>query len=96
MNTQQRIQQVYRTQPVSFPRRPADEDGEYLLHNRIRCKLCHDVIESYNRHDFKYCSCGAVAVDGGLEYRRRLGSDYEEESEWSHLPTKDPLDGMEF
>ena len=32
------------------------------------------------RHDFKCCKGGAVAVDGGTDYLRRIGSkdDYEE------------------
>ena len=48
--------------------------------NRIRCKKCGDVIESTHRHDFKFCKCGAVAVDGGREYLKRIGKpeDYEE------------------
>lgn len=38
---------------------------------------CHR-IKSTN--DLKRCSCGAVAVDGGKEYLKRLGNekDYEE------------------
>lgn len=48
--------------------------------NRIKCKKCGDIIESYDVHDFKWCFCKSVAVDGGREYLRRLGSpeDYEE------------------
>ena len=42
-----------------------------ILHNRIRCKLCGDVIESKHRHDFVECSCGACYVDGGKDYERR-------------------------
>lgn len=30
----------------------------------IQCKKCLDVIESKSHHDFKYCSCGAVGIDG--------------------------------
>ena len=47
--------------------------------NRIKCKKCGDIIESYDVHDFKWCSCKSVAVDGGREYLRRLGypEDYE-------------------
>lgn len=41
--------------------------------NAIRCKICGDVIESKSVHDFKFCSCGACAVDGGREYLRRVG-----------------------
>ncbi len=42
--------------------------------NKIRCKKCGDIIESKNVHDMKWCTCGAVAVDGGHEYLRRLGN----------------------
>lgn len=56
---------------------------EKIIHNRIRCKRCGDVIESATVHDFKFCSCGACAVDGGHEYLRRLGEleDWEDISE---------------
>jgi hypothetical protein len=52
------------------------------LSNQIRCKKCGDEPWSAHRHDFKYCKCGAVAVDGGMDYLRRLGNpeDYEEMS----------------
>ena len=41
-----------------------------LIRNRIRCKACDDIIESTHRHDFKYCKCGSVFVDGGRDYCR--------------------------
>ncbi|WP_144509831.1 hypothetical protein [Bacillus sp. FJAT-22090] len=41
-----------------------------LRRNRVRCKHCDDIIESYDRHDFKFCKCGKVAVDGGLAYAK--------------------------
>jgi hypothetical protein len=44
---------------------------EKIIRNMIECPVCHDVIESVHRHDFKYCSCGNVSVDGGQEYRKR-------------------------
>ena len=55
----------------------------HIIRNMIRCKKCGDVIESTFTWDFKYCSCGAVAVDGGTDYLRRCGNreDYEELSE---------------
>lgn len=61
--------------------------GVYMMklkNNCIRCKKCNDVIESKHRHDFKFCKCGAVAVDGGLDYLRRCGNseDWEELSEY--------------
>lgn len=53
---------------------------EKIICNKIQCKNCKDVIESTYVHDFKWCSCKSVAVDGGCEYLRRLGNkeDYEE------------------
>lgn len=42
-----------------------------IIKNAIRCNLCGDEIESLHCHDFKWCSCGACAVDGGHEYLRR-------------------------
>lgn len=56
---------------------------EKILVNKIRCKRCNDVIESTHRHDFKFCKCGAVAVDGGADHLKRSGyhEDWEELSE---------------
>ena len=59
-----------------------------ILINRIRCKKCGDVIESESVHDFKFCKCGAVAVDGGNCYLRRCGdrNDWEDLSQYSEVP----------
>lgn len=56
-----------------------------IIRNMIKCKKCGDIIESTSVHDFKYCSCGAVAVDGGKNYLRRCGNpdDFKEMSEVS-------------
>lgn len=56
---------------------------EKIITNKIRCKKCGAVIESAHRHDFKFCKCGAVAVDGGKDYLRRCGNreNWEELSE---------------
>lgn len=56
---------------------------EKITVNKIRCKRCGDVIESVSVHDFKFCRCGSVAVDGGHEYLRRCGNleDFEDLSE---------------
>lgn len=43
-----------------------------LKKNSIRCKHCDDIIESKTRYDFKRCHCGKVAIDGGLEYSKRI------------------------
>lgn len=42
-----------------------------ILHNRIKCKRCGDIIESVYGHDFVWCSCGSCAVDGGTSYLKR-------------------------
>ena len=56
------------------------EKKEEIISNKIKCKKCGDVIESKNTNDYKRCSCGAVAVDGGKDYLKRIGNekDYEE------------------
>ena len=54
---------------------------EKIITNKIRCKKCGDIIESTHRHDFKFCKCGAVAVDGGKDYLRRCGN----HEEWEEL-----------
>jgi hypothetical protein len=43
-----------------------------LIKNIIQCKSCEDIIESTHRHDFKWCQCGKVAIDGGLDYGKRI------------------------
>lgn len=45
-----------------------------IIKNMIKCNKCGDVIESVSVHDFKWCKCKTVAVDGGHEYLRRLGN----------------------
>ena len=45
-----------------------------IVHNRIRCLICEDVIESETVHDYRTCSCGACAADGGKCYLRRSGN----------------------
>ena len=46
-----------------------------IIKNAIRCKLCGDIIESTDRHQYVTCQCGACAVDGGHEYLRRSFKD---------------------
>lgn len=42
---------------------------------QVRCNTCGDVVQSMHVHDFKYCKCGTIAVDGGGEYLRMLAPD---------------------
>jgi len=56
-----------------------------IIQNVIQCNHCKDVIASIDRHHFQRCICGKVAVDGGVDYLRRLfsvESDYTELSKW--------------
>ena len=32
----------------------------------IQCKKCLETIESKHSRDFKYCSCKAIGIDGGI------------------------------
>ena len=62
-----------------------EQNEPKLLRNRAKCLVCGDVLESTDRHDFKTCSCGALSVDGGLDYIRRgfkSKDAYEELSEY--------------
>ena len=47
------------------------EEKKTIKTNKIQCKFCNDIIESTHRHDFKFCKCGRVAVDGGHDYLKR-------------------------
>lgn len=44
-----------------------------IIRNSGACTQCGDEIESTNRHDFCYCKCKAIAVDGGQDYLKRMG-----------------------
>lgn len=45
----------------------------------IKCKKCGDTVFSRTTHDFRYCGCKLVAIDGGGDYTRIIGEqkDYE-------------------
>ena len=51
------------------------EKKEEIISNKIKCKKCGDIIESKSTNDYKRCSCGAVAVDGGKDYLKRIGKE---------------------
>lgn len=54
--------------------------------NRIKCKHCDDIIESFSVYDFKYCKCGKVFVDGGRKYLRHGYPDGKPEDHYEELP----------
>ncbi len=45
-----------------------------ILSNQVECLKCGDKPFSAHRHDFKYCKCEKVAVDGGMDYLKRMGN----------------------
>ena len=51
--------------------------------NSVKCLNCDEIIRSKNQHDFIWCKCHNVAVDGGSWYLKRVGGEngYEELSE---------------
>ena len=61
-----------------------------IIKNAARCRKCGDVIESKHVHDFVWCKCGQIFVDGGHEYLRRgfkdSKDDFEDLSEFEEIP----------
>lgn len=54
--------------------------------NAVYCTLCQTYVRSHTRHDFRWCQCGNVAVDGGRDYLKRVFKDkdgFEERSEYT-------------
>lgn len=55
--------------------------------NSAKCLLCGDVLESRSRHDFKMCKCGALGVDGGYDYIRRV---FKNQADFEELSIEEP------
>lgn len=51
-----------------------------IIRNSAKCLKCGDEIVSTDVHDFKWCSCRNIAVDGGNEYLKRAGDIHGENS----------------
>lgn len=45
-----------------------------IKRNVVQCLKCDQVIESTHRHDFRWCKCKGIAVDGGTAYLKRCGN----------------------
>jgi hypothetical protein len=57
--------------PYDLPvadRRKLDVGDIYI--NQVKCLACGWYIRSKNRHDFRRCRCGSVAIDGGSWYTK--------------------------
>ena len=46
--------------------------SEKIIVNKVKCRLCGDVLISEHRYDWKQCRCGELAIDGGTKYLRRV------------------------
>lgn len=46
-----------------------------IIRNSAKCHSCNTEIESKHRHDFVYCKCGDISVDGGRDYLKRSAKD---------------------
>lgn len=44
-----------------------------IVRNSVKCLACNEEVESKHRHDFRWCNCGNIAVDGGKDYLKRSG-----------------------
>lgn len=53
-----------------------------ILSNQVECLKCGDKPFSRHRHDMVYCKCGAVAVDGGMVYLKRL---FKDKDDWVEM-----------
>lgn len=66
-----------------------------IIRNRAKCCLCGDTVESKHRHDYRSCRCGALSVDGGLDYLKRGysggGEGFLELSEYEQDVTGEPV-----
>jgi hypothetical protein len=63
-----------------------------IIQNQIRCNQCGDEPYSAHRHDCKSCKCGAVAVDGGMEYLKRSCVEGATYTELSYSMTEEVID----
>jgi predicted RNA-binding Zn-ribbon protein involved in translation (DUF1610 family) len=48
--------------------------------NQVKCTACQQSIYSTHVHHFVTCECGETSVDGGQDYCRRVGSNWEDQS----------------
>lgn len=48
-----------------------------IVYNAIKCLNCQETVVSHHVHDYKHCKCGLTAVDGGNQYTRYGGENFE-------------------
>lgn len=75
-----RYQNEFKIDSSVEDRRKKDVGDIYL--NQAHCLLCGEVIISKNRHDYVTCKCGALSVDGGSWYCKRL---FKKDEDWEDV-----------
>lgn len=43
---------------------------KWRYQDAIECVHCEDIVFSVNRHDYRNCKCGKIAIDGGKDYTK--------------------------
>ena len=69
-------------------------DNMIIVSNQAECLLCGDTPFSAHRHDYKSCKCGALSVDGGDSYIRRVADSFDEVREMTLQYKEDFVDQM--
>jgi hypothetical protein len=59
---------------------PSSGTKENMKIGAIKCRKCGDIIWSRAAHDFHWCTCESVAIDGGINPHKFVGNaeDYEQ------------------
>jgi hypothetical protein len=65
-----------------------------IISNQVECLKCGDRPFSAHRHAFVTCECGAVSVDGGMEYLRRVYDNREDYKDISIECTQEHYDDL--
>lgn len=47
-----------------------------IIKNAIKCKLCGDIIESTDRHNYVECKCGASSLFTATQLLKRGNANY--------------------
>lgn len=50
-------------------------EDDRIIVPAVQCNICGDVVYSRTKHDYRSCSCGHVAVDGGFDYFKVVGNE---------------------
>jgi hypothetical protein len=53
--------------------------------NRVKCKVCDDIVISDSSEEYTTCSCGSVKIRGGPYFLERIG----DERDWVEMSVID-------